>query len=294
MVLFGVLGGCHHGGDPAGPEACERTVAAYCQKGATCYPESLQRGGVTLEECQAEDLTACRQLGALNGANPHAYERWDACNAALVALSCDQLRSGGDFEACRPLPGTRKTGETCVDSSQCEGLSCEPISSPMPGQQSCGRCAVEGKLAVGASCQDSAECRDGYCDNKKCVAFPGEGGACDMTYGCRGAFLCLDGTCRKPLTLGATCASDEQCGFGAACPNGTCQLVAMAGVGMPCSDDVICRGNTRCDGATMICVPLKHLGESCSSDDDCSALWLPVSCQSGHCAVVTEAMCPAH
>lgn len=187
---------------------------------------------------------------------------------------CRRLREVN--ESCDVLQGTRcnvgwsciagacavakKSGETCFESSDCEGgLSCDAFATPVSCQpeRSSGPCRPgESDCAPRAACTVDT-------DGGTCAPAKQEGEACVMGRAeCNDMLSCIGGTCVRWGKLGAECGElspNERAG----CLEGLCDAVASGArgtcvqraAGAPCDLDVQCGAAGQCLGNPRVCVP---------------------------------------
>ena len=106
MRLFGVflgvlflsllLSGC--GGDerPTMREACLQTGEQWCYRAVECFPD----GAPTAQACLTDFMGGCCQNAhRCDDLTREGFDT-DACAAALVALSCDDIGQGAVPTAC--------------------------------------------------------------------------------------------------------------------------------------------------------------------------------------------------
>jgi hypothetical protein len=133
-------------------------------------------------------------------------------------------------ECSKILSGKGTAGKSCTADSDCnrdEDLACVKKGSTT------GKCEIASDPPIkgGYSCEaDEAVCADGfYCDGKDCLAEKSEGDDCSAAVPCNADSHCLDkngnligpggtadggestGTCAARKTMGAECASDDDC-----------------------------------------------------------------------------------
>jgi len=301
-LSFVLLMSCSHKQDQTAATAkaatCEQGAAAYCPKVFECAPDDGRVEYGTVEECQRQDAAYCHQYTALPGVSSTAVQTWAACDAALAALTCEEFKYGGYFEACLNQPGARKLDEPCIDDNQCQSLRCKTMDRPadmQPELSPCGVCAPKGQ--AGQSCEGGydtcvwgTECVDGIF-----VAPAKEGAACASDEACLYNLRCIEGACKKAAEVGGACRSSSDCAYWwASCLDGVCSAPEGIAEGQPCEPDgnpdmsPSCTSTTFCDPATKRCIRPRTAGQSCTSDFDCSYL---LTCQGGTCAPLTDAIC---
>jgi hypothetical protein len=274
-------GGDGDGGATSGPSGggaltvCDQAAAAYCQQLFACDAELGKFAYGSVEGCRAEDATICRWMADLGGVTASSVDAWVACDRAIAAQSCDQMRFGGAVEACRLPAGTRKVGETCISDAQCATTYCREGEAPSPPLPStdlrrwCGVCAPPN--GVGQACRRWSECDFGLsCIGEVCVRELSEGALCDERSGapCQGELICVSGRCARPVDTGGSCASGASCAWNLRCVNGTCG--PGLGGGEPCrEDDDVCAQNFVCVAGA--CTRLKGGGEVCASSLECDS-----------------------
>lgn len=100
-----------------------------------------------------------------------------------------------------------------------------------------------------------------------CIGLESEGGTCGGSSGCAEGLACVDGACRTPSRVGATCAENAECESGR-CADGACAEKAVDGE--PCGEDSECASG-RCDFTRGSCRPPEPLEGLCMEHEDCES-----------------------
>jgi hypothetical protein len=172
------------------------------------------------------------------------------CEDALAAQGCDPTARDARVvpEPCLAMFRGRVTdGDPCSFDQECASSRCElPVCDE--GVCCVGRCGpTRPRGHAGDACDRSSECIDGYCDT--------------------------DHTCHALGAAAASCARDEQCGYGLACLQASPSLPGSCGalprLGELCPYRRCAELDTTCD-ASMRCVKLGLPGAPCMAHGDCS------------------------
>lgn len=177
-------------------------------------------------------------------------EQAQSCENALGAQPCDL--TSREFrvvpEACkRMFRGRIPDGESCAFDEECVSSRCdqEGCSEGVCCIGTCGATHTSG--SPGAVCERSSECTDGFCDT--------------------------DAACHALLSADATCATDEQCGYGLAClspaPSVPGQCNPLPHIGEACPYQRCADAGAVCD-ATSHCRAVGLPGAACTAAGDCS------------------------
>ena len=242
---LGAATGCEEstaGGPPTLDEFTDAMIAGLCDYYTRCIDNDrfLLTGGGSAADCERR----LRETMAMGGdielptaqweaALARGTARWDdrlasACLGYLAGASCDDMRSGA-FELAHP--------------------ECWTIP--------------QGNVAPGAACHIDGECANGWCDDSAacpgvCVAFVGQGDACDGIGDVCAPGLQCDPTTTQCVILvpetylqdGETCdeAAGPECGYARFCAPGDpyhCGATSPTG---PCSWPIreICAPGTAC------------------------------------------------
>jgi len=92
VLVAGFLAGCDEGSEPLDPTCCEDVYPVWCARYAECDPVTFSLSWSDPADCSAEQVPTCQgghdaeRLCAARTAS-----QTDACVAALVAASCDDL-----------------------------------------------------------------------------------------------------------------------------------------------------------------------------------------------------------
>ena len=248
--------------------ACERLSAA----GRPSRCGGLEYTSDEVAHLSALSTRVCEDRAALAGSSWNVPQI-DACAKAYDTETCDAYF---DDSACRPRPGTRPTGASCFESTQCASGLCAGIwkTDLTPPRRGCGTCAAtraSGQACDPATfdCGPGTTCR-GESGAATCVPITTVdlGAPCDQTGAfCRPALHCsnVSHTCIEPLDEGAACPDGEGCKRSLGCVAGTC--VRPKNLGEPCAPPAGCASGLGCDPATKTCV--KHVvvraGEACDA-----------------------------
>jgi len=278
----GSSGAGSSGVGPSEAEACLAYAAASCKRRAACTNSDAGEG----YGC----AYGCPDVVFAPGSTRTASALLE-CAQAFETLPCEDL-AAGVYPAC-VTPGTRKVGEPCLFSAQCESLECKVVDL-----ETCGTCArvvgenedctspdtdcggdrecIEGICQVptyvykelGETCTSEYECdTDAYCDGV-CVSLPTENESCEMFDACVSGLYCAapDQLCRPEPVLNEPCGSAvgtsyPWCGPGLACnaatpeSSGICVMVVVVEPGASCSTPALrCPSGTICSCTDDACV----------------------------------------
>lgn len=212
LMLLGTVatnGDCTINQDCAGDAYCDLGAMPSCP--GSCAP--LQAEGMP---CNRNDDDQCDDgLVCFRGSCEKLGANGDDCSDTLPRCSPGLVCVGGECTSV-PVYYFRKLDEACtIGVELCEpGLVCESAMGTM------GVC--KRTVAEDAPCKrsDPNQCPlDQYCDATApgmagtCRDRPGEGVAClvNRAQNCADAHVCIDGTCRALLQVGAVCEEDAQC-----------------------------------------------------------------------------------
>lgn len=202
--------------------------------------------------CETRDSTA---------AAPDAAVEIPADAAPAVDASISAGPCHTDAE-CAPAGA----GLVCV-SGLCVAPSACASNSQCRSDEGCvgGRCVATSQL-----CQFASDCGPGRsCLDGRCL------GTCTPSTTCAGAFECVGGLCREPVSQGSACRVASDCGANGACVAGRC--AAGCSLALPCAAGLVCVAGA--------CAPDTRPTAFCSRDADCA----PGSvCRRGTC----RASCP--
>jgi hypothetical protein len=235
VTALGLAAGCSHKDDALANKVS--TVSGFCNEWATraCNDNVVKHcAAATTEDCMNSQQAFCEMLVPQDEYS--SKTAIDCLNAVQSAYQQDSLDASQrdtvlhlGNECSKILSGDRTAGKSCTVDSDCnrdEGLACV-----MKG--TAGKCEMPSSPPImgGYSCEaDEAVCADGfYCDGKDCLAEKSEGDDCSAAVPCDAKSHCLDkngnligpggtadggaasGTCAARKTMGAECASDDDC-----------------------------------------------------------------------------------
>lgn len=156
-----------------------------------------------------------------------------------LATSCVGL----PYSACQKvLKGTRATGESCTDLSECM-TGTDPVACMIPGSDATGKCQPIPRGTLGDTC--ISDCFEGGSCSFTSIGSPDPMPSA-LCYSEDNLFC--DSTqevpkCASTFAMGAECGSDWQCGA-----DGYCDYLA----------------------APMICKSRKSVGATCQFSSECS------------------------
>jgi hypothetical protein len=190
---------------------------------------------------------------------------------AMLGQPCDGAHCFGahcctDGAWCNPATSVCESqvgfGQPCTYTVACKaGLICD-------GYQGMTKCVPPGQ--PGATCtvypyEGVTNCAEGLaCDSitSTCVTPKAMGQPCSYTNECAPRLFCVGpsgkGTCKPPLTLGASCFSVQDCQWPYVCTNGVCMV--PPDVGQPCTDFCL---TGFCYPATKQCTAKGTVGSAC-------------------------------
>ncbi len=301
--------------DVAPSTGCAAYAAAICDKYESCSKTSFNELFGNAANCRTRNALLCEiQISAPDDGMKGVS--LDACNVALVGMSCDDLFNQRPPSACR-IVGARTTGAACTFNPQCATGFCnhDPIDA------ACGKCAAF--PAEGEPCAATTYCGYGLtCAGtaagpkpRVCVVPKKLGDACDnVDAPCAVGLSCTLGKCGSPAKLAESCSSPEGASFPACDSLGgfecnatsgggaKCSAVQFAKIGATCgmttSGPMHCSGEAFCKmasgAATGTCTVDHADGEACAGftafgDLDCL---VGANCVSGKCVVPTGSTCP--
>jgi hypothetical protein len=264
-------------------EACILYAAASCKAQAACRSADSGNG----YGCALHCPDALFAPGSTRTA-----EVVKECAAALATASCEDL-ANGVYPPC-VTPGTRKVGEPCLYSAQCESLACntddsggcgtcaraldpnEDCTGPdtqCPGSHECieGTCQIHTDVYKdpGEPCTSQVECDyDSYCDGV-CKSLPNANESCEGFDACVSGFYCAaaDHVCHADPLLNEPCGSSARTDY------------PRCAVGLGCT---VGRGQS---GGTCVEMTTVALGDSCEPTR--------VRCPAGAICACTDASCSA-
>lgn len=227
-------------------ELCEILHTIPAERKAACCGAALEGGLV--EACRAE-------LVAARGADIDEA-RLARCRSAMEAASrgCDWVTP---FQRSLPpecqslLTGTRKNGEPCRSSLECQSqLHCDATSGTRAGK--C-RPPADGGEACGTEVDPLA-------------TFVRQGSTESEHPTCKGQCSFVEHRCGDVPSVGAKCYSSANCAPSHSCIQGRCEKTAAANEGESCGRNP-CAAGLRC--VRELCLPLARVAESCDRDADC-------------------------
>lgn len=258
------------------------SIEEYPQELRDAYCKDLVRCGVIkdLATCQQTDLGGFELDIRLNDSDLGVFDSGKAkfdggkaksCVDQVASASCDltdEVQRGLSLLPQRALPevcgqiftGTLHAGEACTSGAECTSL----------------RCQIQ-------PCSDA--CCPGTCVGDAAPAIAKAGESCQQARCASGTFCnAANATCTALKPAGSTCASQEECDYGAAClRSGTAfTCIKLPHSGETCTDFCTDFGAI-CDPTTKKCVNVVLGGETCRGQgfqSDCSALY---SCDAGRC-----------
>ncbi len=242
---------------PSGPgDWCESwwSPLPVCGKGLICDESS------TLSVCVAPpalggDCSAWQPCGwglvCDGGVCLRPAKDGEVCTkarATCTGLDRACLPAAAGVERCVPLPDV---GEPCApktwatsEGRRCQvDLYCNPTHSVCQKQTGRGQpCGAEAECAFGTDCI-AGQCVEGravgdpcdpdaswscdlatWCNQGKCAAKLGGGGACGNTpEACAAGLVCLQGKCTIGASLNSPCVVNADCALGLVCKALTCQ-----------------------------------------------------------------------
>jgi hypothetical protein len=182
---------------------CERYAKTFCELYERCDKRGFDWAYADAKLCREATVAYCAyELRAPgSGDTPKLINE---CAEAFTKTSCDDWGTRNTPDECHP-PGTRKEGEACQISAQCESYYCKT-----PKQGECGKCTKlpgEGDLCPDYRCKPGTLCLAGRCAKPK-----KEGDTCNSDFECTATTICFrekawafTGVCTKPVAVGAAC-----------------------------------------------------------------------------------------
>lgn len=267
---------------PNEAEACIAYAAASCNRRAACTSSTSGTG----YGC----AYSCPDVVFAPGSTRTAELLFE-CATAFETLACEDL-DAGVYPPC-VTPGTKKIGEPCRFSAQCESLECN-----VDDAESCGTCVrgvgenedctspdtecrgsyqcIEGICQVptyvykelGEPCTSEYDCdSEAYCDGV-CVSFPGENESCEMVEECLYGFYCAaaDHVCRPEPALSEPCGSAAGTTYPSCTSGLACNTATADGTGV-CIETVVVEAGGSCPAPAWFCTT----GTRCSCTDDSCA-----------------------
>lgn len=246
-----------NGGSSATPlrDSCRAYAAAECHRWFECKVIPAEADCAGGSDCP--DTT-------FSPGSTRTPDGMIACASAWASFPCDQVLRGL-LPPCATL-GTRKPGDACAFSTQCDSGRCYSLTS-----EQCGAC--QGLIADGQACDASDTSRS--CAAGSLCAAGGAGTVCTPVTPTARSFLLAGDPCTSTCDNGLSCLADStgsgRCGAapaaGAACGKSVFgQLVCGSGLG--------CNASNRCDiapGAGQPCA----LGNACDLDSTCNTTMGP-------------------
>jgi hypothetical protein len=160
---------------------------------------------------------------------------------------------------------------------QCQGDSCEWVSSSCPSNTGSGSGGTTGS-GSGYECTQNTDCAAGcYCANGTCE----EGGFCATDSDCGPGYHCdTQRSSCEPNTTPTGCDYDNQCATGQYCAaDHTCQATCIC----QNDDQAVAQGYGWCDETRQTCLPGQDPAGSCGGAITCTTA-MP-SCPAGQIAV---------
>ena len=195
-------------------------------------------------------------------------------DASIACGETTQMQSDLNAACNRVYSGTKKPGETCNTSTDCQ--------APAEGTVTCDHWSSSGGDAgpmSGSLCQVRTTPKGGEtCGSSSSGAPPSTVAACD--YGQSDTFMCdyQSHTCVPRGEIGASCTSSDGCVTTAYCSMQKC--VAKVGIGGACTSfGSECDATSRCDAVTKMCAAKLADGAACTTSTDCTGN----QCSSGKC-----------
>jgi hypothetical protein len=238
-------------------------------------------------KAQSADASKCKTALSILASGTYDQSKADACisemrqslaqNGTCKAKSCEYVFQNGSS-------GTKKPGETCDTSSDCQAssegdVSCAFSSTGSSGTYT-GTCQIRATGKEGDSpCVATAKSADDSYASYGLTPPAYKGYVCYLTDG----LYCDNpgkGTCTKTKAIGDACSSfyGDECGLGGYCDTATTSSVCKARLadGSACSSySSSCQPTSTCDTATQKCKALLADGSACTSGSQC---------QSSYCA----------
>jgi hypothetical protein len=265
--------------DAALPEALTETQACAKYQRAIC--ERKNECGLASDDC-AKAIANCPDSMFSPGSTRQKDSTW-ACAFVMRQRSCHDVYYGVNPSCV--TPGTRKSGESCVGSTQCAALACTSSGT------SCGVCVD--RVGKDKDCSDKTKvaCDRGLTcspSSNLCVDLPEKtfpdatagaalGATCDLQHPCvAGAYCKADaqgsGTCTAKVAVDGRCDTNGACADGTYCAQEDGQCTKLPATNARCGNDittgnaVYCSEGDYCDqGAGYMCKPLPVGGKPCAA-----------------------------
>ena len=270
-------------------QACSDFTAAVCGRMRACTPFLLQTSYGDARMCAARSALQCKPTLAAPGSQASAAQL-NACARAISLEGCDEALDNPQPSAC-DIGGALAEGAPCAAGQQCQTGYCKMSAGGV-----CGTCVK--RVGARYTCLADGDCVAGLvCDRGACAAPGGADSPCGGALpACSRALTCLSGTCRKPSTIGARCASATDCdgNHGLYCNVLTrqCAQMLITTANQPCgvlhNTLVACAAGSTCLRGK--CIPPAADGASCDFLDGPECL-PPAQCISGKCLVPDPTAC---
>lgn len=222
-------------------QGCSELATTYCDKANSCASLYISVSYGDTATCVSRFKTSCL-AGLQAPSTAQTPGDLSACAGAAKSMSCQALFDGDLPTQCQPKAGGLDDGKSCFTDSQCKSSFC----------------ALDNEKAVCGVC----------------AAKPAAGGKC-VSNACPAPLKCsTDGTCNKPVAVGAACSGSIPCQSGSNCFGMKCVADAT-------TEGAACNAMTgpSCDGTkglacvTNKCVKFKvaATGADCGIDYDATA-----------------------
>jgi hypothetical protein len=271
-------------------QVCTQYADGFCSRLASCSKLRLDTLFESAAACESRMKTVCTSLLQAEGTG-FTPEKYDTCAKAYASADCDELLVFGFRPAACQVPGMLENGAGCGDGSQCKSSYCTMdfysvcgvCADPVPAG---GQCSKSGQCQAGLGCVSPGTCETLAKENESCA-----------DAACAGGLKCVDGTCRLPLTAGATCDlgrddCDAQIGLHCDATTQRCVDFATAAMGASCGSGEICLASGNCNANQLpaVCEPAADDGQSCGSADQRPCKY-PALCSDGVCTLPNSADC---
>lgn len=302
---------------------CASYIAAKVAYGDRCRNSTEYRAALPGRKDQ---IALCSKgvAAAENGITP---DLMNACAAALKDAPCGQDEADVPAcKTMHEITGGTELGVLCTFGTQCKTGYCAGATIDDKGVR-CGNCVDGIAVGASCDTKSPAPCvRGASCvatspttTSGLCTQFLGAGNACDGTRAlcggglycatgsklctpqsdaggpcakedaraCKGALVCIDGTCSVRRANGAPCKNETgECDVLLTCDGGVCAAPKQAKLGdlcegTPCAPDAACKA--------QVCVARKAVGAACNAATDVCAS--NAACVQGVCEIPDPGIC---
>jgi hypothetical protein len=292
-LLFSACSGGGGGASLPLADYLAQLPAARCAMAVACGRVADRATCEAWTTDQAPSISAAVASGKLRYDGKAAAACLDQYNRA----DCSVTAQAAPSRCPEVIEGNVAPGGACSNDDQCANGSCQVNGACAAGTCCAGTCVADAAAKpIGAACQGSDRCvGDAYCEESAtgqgtCRNRLPAGSKCDLGQLCARGSSCLDGTCRRPVARGASCATTYCDDIeNDVCDPTTKTCVPRTAVGAACSSGS-CVRYASCDLAAGKCVTMGQLGDPCFNGLPCQPL---LQCLEAVCAKAPqEPVCP--